>query len=157
MLHVACLQYAPAPKNIEANIQKANSLLCQLTDPIDLLILPEMAFTGYVFLDKQEIAPFVEIQGQGPSFDWAFQTARSRNTLIQFEYPRKCTISKEPVFYNSVAVVNPRGEVICSYDKHFLYEADEAWANEGESFKTFDIPDFGKVGLIFNLGNPIQC
>ena len=149
MTNVACLQYSPIPKNIDANIQKINSMLSHLTDPIDLLLLPEMALTGYVFVNKTDIAPYAEIQGQGPSFDWACQTARSLNALVQFGYPRKCAMAQEPTYYNSVAVMSPSGALICSYDKHFLYEADETWATEGENFKSFDIPPFGKVGAIY--------
>lgn len=37
---------------------------------MDILVLSEMVFTGYTFKTKQEIEPFVEIAGAGPTFDW---------------------------------------------------------------------------------------
>jgi protein N-terminal amidase len=33
--------------------------------------------------------------------------------------------------YNSQMVVNANGEFVKSYKKHFLYETDEKWADEG--------------------------
>ena len=34
-------------------------------------------------------------------------------------------------------LVSPQGDLVINYDKHFLYETDETWAEEGESFKVF--------------------
>lgn len=38
---------------------------------IDILVLPEMAFTGYVFNSKEEIYPYLEDSETGPSVTWA--------------------------------------------------------------------------------------
>lgn len=37
------------------------------------------------------------------------------------------------------------GVLLTTYDKHFLYETDEIWATEGESFKCIDVEGIGKV------------
>jgi protein N-terminal amidase len=41
---------------------KIDSLLSDLSqsDNIDILLLPEMAFTGYTFKDKSDIRPYLE-------------------------------------------------------------------------------------------------
>ena len=36
-------------------------------------------------------------------------------------------------------VVNPLGEYVKSYKKHFLYETDKTWAQEGPGFETMDL------------------
>jgi len=36
-------------------------------------------------------------------------------------------------------LVNRDGTLLYNYRKHFLYESDEVWAEEGESFKAIDL------------------
>ena len=36
----------------------------------DVIILPEMAFLGYKFDDKEDILPFLEICNEGKTFEW---------------------------------------------------------------------------------------
>jgi len=38
---------------------------------VDILILPEMAFTGYVFKSPQEVEPFAEDELSGFTVSWA--------------------------------------------------------------------------------------
>lgn len=45
---------------------------------IDLLVLPEMAFTGYVFNSLDEIMPFLEDKDSGPSVQWAKKQGKVR-------------------------------------------------------------------------------
>jgi protein N-terminal amidase len=36
-------------------------------------------------------------------------------------------------------VINPAGEFVKSYKKHFLYETDKTWAEEGPGFDHLDL------------------
>mmetsp|Transcript_38054 Transcript_38054/g.36430 ORF Transcript_38054/g.36430 Transcript_38054/m.36430 type:complete len:81 (-) Transcript_38054:620-862(-) len=69
---IMCLQIYPAHKNIEKSMLKADQLLEEFDakDNIDILILPEMAFTGYKFTDKEDIKPWLEEAGKGVTFQW---------------------------------------------------------------------------------------
>jgi len=50
--------------------------------------------------------------------------------------------------YNSSVMVNPQGNVIINYRKHFLYPTDETWAEEGkEGFFAGDVPGIGKIAM----------
>jgi predicted amidohydrolase len=40
---------------------------------MDLLVLPEMAFTGYMFEDLKDIQDYLE-ETDGPTVQWAIQT-----------------------------------------------------------------------------------
>lgn len=57
---VACIQLDSKHANVAANIETVLKMSRQLTSPIDLLVLPELALTGYVFKDKDEINPLLE-------------------------------------------------------------------------------------------------
>jgi protein N-terminal amidase len=44
--------------------------------PLALLVLPEMAFTGYMFEDLNDIQDYLETN-DGPTVQWAIQTGFS--------------------------------------------------------------------------------
>lgn len=51
--------------------------------------------------------------------------------------------------YNSIAIVAPvTGELLHVYRKHFLYEVDERWAQEGPSFMHYTLPGLGKASSL---------
>lgn len=60
-MRIACLQFAPLIGDVENNINLANAILDK-TDPkhLDLLVLPEMAFSGEFF----KHGPFLCLKGQ---------------------------------------------------------------------------------------------
>ncbi|PWN49511.1 carbon-nitrogen hydrolase [Violaceomyces palustris] len=61
---VACLQLDSKHADVEQNAQKVESLTNHLRPgSLDILVLPELALTGYVFKDHEEISGFLE----GPS------------------------------------------------------------------------------------------
>lgn len=70
------------------------------------------------------------------------------NCYIAVGYPEKHQTKDQVKYYNSMCFVNRQGELIKTYRKTFLYETDENWAEEGESFDTMMIPEFGKVKKI---------
>ncbi|KAJ3268928.1 Carbon-nitrogen hydrolase [Terramyces sp. JEL0728] len=130
-MKVVLLQFEPSFCQIEQSIKTANTLISNIK-AVDYLILPEMCFTGYSFTSKDHILPFCE-SSNGPTINWAIDTAKKFDCIVQVGYPRNNTD-----LYNSVCIVNKEG-IITQYDKHFLYYTDENWATEGESFKHIEI------------------
>lgn len=55
---------------------------------LDLLVLPEMAVTGYCFKDAEEIAPFLESQ-RGTTFDLSRDLARRLGCYVAAGYPER--------------------------------------------------------------------
>ncbi|KAF8936395.1 Carbon-nitrogen hydrolase [Haplosporangium gracile] len=130
-------------------------------EDVDVLVLPEMAFTGYVFTSKDHIRPYLEDAETGPSIEWAKAQAIRLNAHIQVGYPEKRVVNKtEPFkeeYYNSVAFVSPQGILLKTYAKHFLYYTDENWAEEGPSFESMPIEGLGQVGFGICMDvNPYQ-
>ena len=72
LMKIALCQFAPIHGNVQSNMDKASGLLQGYTDKdaIDLLILPEMAFSGYVFKSKEDILPFIEDFENGVCIQW---------------------------------------------------------------------------------------
>ena len=146
-MRIACLQLYPVHKDPIASALRADELLSSVqSGSLDLLILPEMAFTGYVFSSKEEIEPFAEsIESFGPCLEWARSKAMHLQTCVQIGYPRK----HHSQLYNSVSLLMPDGSLGFTYDKHFLFMTDEIWASPGDGFKTFDLEAFGRVGPVY--------
>ncbi|BGP07946.1 hypothetical protein JCM10049v2_003791 [Rhodotorula toruloides] len=158
-LRVACVQFDPVFKKKAQNQKKAEGLIAGIQPgALDLLILPEMAFTGYCFSSREDIAPYVEELKTGPTFRWARKTARKLGCYVIVGLP---TVEPLPLkspdsftetastplpldlYYNSLLVVSPAGTLVHSYNKTHLYgglsndAVDYLWATPGAEGKTF--------------------
>ncbi len=174
-MRIACLQFAPHVGDVVDNLSAADDVLDRLDpadlDGLDLLVLPELAFTGaspawsltalrialtrlagYNFKSLQHIAPCFEEAGSGISSLWAQNIALSHDCAVVVGYPEKVDVSEawpaSPEYYNSALVVNGSGDVVGNYRKSFLYYTDETWALEGgRGFFKREIPGLGNVAL----------
>ncbi len=102
-----------------------------------------MCLTGYNFDGCNDIQPYVGPVVESATFEFISKEAAKRACFIQCGLPRQ----HEDKMYNSLLLVNRRGELITKYDKHFLYYTDQTWACSGESFKSIYIPELGQVGF----------
>ncbi|KAI1813534.1 carbon-nitrogen hydrolase [Poronia punctata] len=152
-MRIGCLQFAPRVGVVDDNVGLANAVLDR-TSPkdLDLLVLPELAFTGYNFKSFGEIRPFLERQGSGTSAVWAKNIALKYNCIVTVGYPEKVDADPErsiaPNHYNSALIVNADCKTIGNYRKSFLYYTDYNWASEGKAgfFNGF-IPELGTVSM----------
>ncbi|KAH7175757.1 carbon-nitrogen hydrolase [Dactylonectria macrodidyma] len=162
-MRIACLQFAPQVGDVDNNLNRADSVLSKANpDDIDLLVLPELAFSGYNFKSLQDIAPFLEPSGSGITSLWARTIALKYNCIVTVGYPEKVDVSPKwptgPEYYNSAIVVNGDGETIANYRKNFLYYTDETWALEGDrGFYDGFIPGLGNtsIGICMDI-NPYK-
>lgn len=175
-MRIAILQYSPllpsstTSNSIAANFSRAESLLMReeragALQNIDLLILPELAFTGYNHPSLSAIAPYLEPTADGPSTRWAIRTAGRLKCTVAVGYPEaaarvntggdadddgggnyntafdaKIKFDENTIAYNSLVFVNAEGEVVAHYRKSFLYYTDETWAKEGSGFYAGVVP-----------------
>ncbi|KAB5563163.1 carbon-nitrogen hydrolase [Coniochaeta sp. 2T2.1] len=151
-MRIGCLQFAPEVGHVENNLNRADAVLNRVDDAdmedLDLLVLPELAFSGYNFKSRDEITPFVEPSGSGISSLWARTTALKYDCVVAVGYPER--VPKESAgedFYNSLVVVNGDGETVANYRKSSLYYTDETWAKEGGGFYQGEIQGMGKVAM----------
>ncbi|EEH23290.2 hypothetical protein PABG_05501 [Paracoccidioides brasiliensis Pb03] len=54
---------------------------------LDVLVLPEMAFSGYNFPSLEAIRPYLESSESGPTAQWARSTARRLGCVVCVGYP----------------------------------------------------------------------
>lgn len=153
-MRVACLQFDPQLKCRIANQDRAESLLQSVAGPLDLLMLPEMAFTGYCFEGRDEILPFCEVARSGPTATWCQIMARRLGCAVLAGFPERADDGR---LFNSAVAVDRHGEVQHVHRKHFLYMTDETWATEGPAFTHASLPGLGRCafGICMDV-NPHQ-
>ena len=88
-LKVLIYQFDAKPRDIAANIKKAEETLSKYTtkDELDVVQLPEMPFTGYFFKDREDIRPYLEVCEQGETFTFCSNLAKRMNTYVICGYP----------------------------------------------------------------------
>jgi protein N-terminal amidase len=153
-VRIACLQFDPQLMQVAANQARANRIIDgRLTrGGADVLLLPEMAFTGYCFQSRDEIFPFCEDPVHGPTASWCADTARALDCVVVAGFPESGADGR---LFNSLLVVDRGGRVVHVYRKHFLYMTDESWASEGPDFSCQIIDGLGACafGICMDL-NP---
>ncbi|CCM04918.1 uncharacterized protein FIBRA_07115 [Fibroporia radiculosa] len=119
---------------------------------VDLVCLPEMIFTGYVFPDAKAISPHLEDPKTGPTSRFCADLAARLHCYVAAGYPerhgpheaeRRVTDEGNEITTvgaNSAVMYGPNGALVGGYRKTNLFETDMTWAKPGTGFVTFDLP-----------------
>ncbi|KAJ1984513.1 hypothetical protein H4R34_000599 [Dimargaris verticillata] len=115
---------------------------------VDLLVLPELAFTGALVNGTADAEKLGEDAQNSPTVAWAQRHAQALGAYIVAGFPEvEIAEDGRPTYYNSACFVDRQGELVSVYRKHNLCESDKLWANAGAGFSSFDVPELGRVGL----------
>ncbi|KAI8049246.1 carbon-nitrogen hydrolase [Syncephalis plumigaleata] len=134
-MHIVSCQFNPLFKEPERNRAYATQLLADLQpEHVDILLLPEMAFTGC---------------NTGPSVQWAQQQARRLHCFVIVGYPERVNMPDgSPIYYNSACIVDRQGQLVHTYRKAYLYTTDLNWACWSDTgFTTVLLDGIGEVGI----------
>ena len=148
-INVLLVQYYPKFKDIESNIATLTKYFSNFKkeDNIDIIVFPEMALTGYIFDDLSDIKPYLSYYNKGIQYDFASNLAKKLECYVFLGYPE---ITEDNKYYNSCMVIEPNGNSIPNYHKHFLYKDDKTWCIEGDNFGYLEITT--KKGIKLKLG-----
>jgi predicted amidohydrolase len=138
-MKLAAVQYRPPKGRPEAARIDLRLLIDEAAGQgAQLVVLPEMATTGYVWEGPNEIGPLTE-PAHGPTASTLSAAARAHGLWIVCGYPERYVHpgrkgpNGRPLasLFNSALVINPDGELVTSYRKVLLYELDKSWATAG--------------------------
>ena len=107
------IQYEPELGKIAKNIGKLKIIISSISEPIDIIIFPELSLTGYNFKDQNQLKECSEKAGAGPHFHFATETAIKIKAYVFLGYPEE----DESSYYNSLYCVDPTGKLILNYRK----------------------------------------
>lgn len=140
-LRVAFVQGRPRFGRVQENLDLGLGLAA--TVDADLVVLPELWSTGYVFSSHAEVAALAEDPERGPTAQRLVAAARRerRHYIAGFaERARGRT-------YNSAMLVGPRG-VRAVYRKLHLFEREQQWFSPGNLPLAVHRVGPAKVGML---------
>ena len=141
-IKIGFFQFRPVHGKPEENLQFIEKYI-QLIKETDIIVLPELATTGYVFDSKKQLLSIADEIPEGKQSKFFRKLARDTNTLVITGLAEK----EENRLFNSQAAFYPDGRVIKYRKLHLFY-------NEKKLFDTsYNEPvviDFNgvKIGLM---------
>lgn len=139
---VGVMQFEPEFLKVSKNLAKMQNLLKSVT--ADLIVLPELANSGYLFQSEQELKSVAEPAQTGDTALLFLELARENNTSYVVGFTEKD--SKK--FYNSSMLVNPDGEIHVYRKTHLFYE-EKKWFTPGDTgLNVFEAKNGVRVGLM---------
>lgn len=141
-INAAYLQYEVAFGDWSANAATIRRLLAGAPN-FDLLVLPELAFSGYDFRDRDELESLAEPFADGPTNGLLRELAHERNTVIVAGYaeraPEGC--------YNAAMLVCPDGAAH-NYRKIHLFNREQDVFLPGNAPPTVVDTPAGRIGMM---------
>jgi predicted amidohydrolase len=135
-------QFQPELLAIPANLDKMEELLSH--QEADLIVLPELATSGYLFSSLLEVEKAAEDAFNGVTAQLFKKLARQNNTSYVVGIAEKAGNK----FYNSSILINPDG-YIGLYRKTHLFFEEKLWFSPGNTgFQVFRAKNDVKVGLM---------
>jgi predicted amidohydrolase len=120
-VQVACCQIAPKIGAVTANRARCRAAVERAAAAgARIVILPELAVSGYVFADEAEARALAEPADGPTARDWAELAARLGITLVG----GLCEIGADGHLYNS-AVIARGGDILAVYRKVHLWDAEK--------------------------------
>lgn len=140
-MRVAYLQFNPQFGRVAENIEKVEAMTVGID--ADIIVLPELCFTGYAFVSPLEAASYAESATDGFSLRRMTELSRVLGCGIVFGFPEK----HGDAIYNSCAFVSQKTGVKI-YRKLHLYLFEKKWFRPGD--KSLSVLEFRdcKVGLM---------
>jgi predicted amidohydrolase len=141
MLKIAIIQFKPILGQIADNIQVIGSLV-ESAPHAQLLVLPELASTGYNFSDRDQAYGLAEEPAESTYLNMLVKYASRNGQYFVTGFNEK---AKEGIF-NSSALIGPEG-IIGIYRKMHLFMHEKEYFLPGDNeLKVFDTT-FGKIGM----------
>jgi predicted amidohydrolase len=140
---VAAVQYKPELLDVHKNIAAAQQYAFEAAGKgAKVVVLPELCLSGYAINSKAEAAS-VSQERNGYQTEAFIPIAKKFDCKIVFGYVEL----HEGNFYNSAAVVGPRG-LEANTQKHNLWGPDALWATPSEALSPIVPTSAGRLGVL---------
>jgi len=146
-MKVSVVQSEPKLLDKQHNLQLHSDLINSLET--DLLVLPELCTSGYVFESEKQLLSIAEEAGTGESFAFFTALAERKNCSIVFGFPElESTSNAKPRIFNSSALINPDGSWKI-YRKTHLFNREKLFFSPGDTgFFVCEAKNKVKIGMM---------
>jgi 5-aminopentanamidase len=139
MVTVACAQLAPVVGDLAGNREQAREAVrAAVADGADLVVLPELCTSGYVFESEQE----ARSTALGPA-----DVAAEWGDLGALVVGGFAELGEGGTLYNSAAVVAPGGKLLGVYRKTHLWDRESLFFEAGAEFPPVLETELGRIGV----------
>lgn len=107
------------------------------------VVFPELCFTGYSFLNRDEAAQVCEKQ-DGPTYRFMRTVALELKAYVCWGYVE----ADDSGLYNAASLIGPDGKLLTSYRKVNLFSSDFLWATPGISSAPVVETEFGQTAIV---------
>jgi len=140
---VACCQLAPQFGDIAANRDQAAAAVADAaTHGAEVVVLPELMSSGYVFESQREARALAE-RPDGPTVTAWTQLAAEHNVVIVGGF---CEAADMQVFNSAVLV--DRSGLRCVYRKAHLWDAEPQWFAAGAAPPPVVVTQYGRIAVM---------
>ena len=141
MIRVGYYQFAPVFGDMDQNVQSLLQVIQSFTG--DLLVLPELALSGYQFLSRDEVQELSEEIPGGRHFKRLEEAVCDASLNVVIGVGER----HQGELYNSAVLLGPQG-FIGTYRKTHLFYEETLWFSPGNTgFHVWDIGK-AKVGVL---------
>lgn len=125
MIHVGFFQFRPLFGKIKHNLNKVVTGLKNVR--ADIIVLPELPFTGYYFSNRSELKTLSEDIRNSETVDTLIQLCRQEDFYLVSGFAEKSADK----YFNSALLLGPDG-LIHTYRKLHLFNEEKNWFDAGD-------------------------
>jgi len=139
---VSVLQFKPEFLQPKKNFARLSAMIHGIDS--DLLVLPELALSGYVFSSREEVAEVAESIPDGETFTALRELAQEKNLSICYGFPELSGAK----YFNSSALLNPDGSYHIYRKVHLFYREKLFFAPGDKPFFVCEAKAGVRIGMM---------
>ena len=140
-MRIGYYQFRPSFGKVRQNVKKVINALQEVK--ADLIVLPELAFTGYHFQNRNELKTLAEDPEKSSTVVALAELCQQNNIHLVTGFAEK---TKDKIF-NSALLIGPEG-VEHTYRKLHLFNEEKKYFDEGDIPLQVNIVNDVKVGML---------
>ncbi len=141
MLRVGYYQFRPLFGKVQRNVKIVLGALSEVS--ADIIVLPELPFTGYYFKDRDEVVALSEDPERSSTVDSLVALCKEKGFYLVTGFAEK----RKDKYFNSALLIGPDG-IEHVYRKLHLFNEEKNWFDTGDI--ALDVQDVrgARVGLM---------
>jgi 5-aminopentanamidase len=143
---VACCQLAPVLGEPRANRELVAEAVAHAASAAQVIVLPELMSSGYVFESRDEAAANAETPDGQTLALWRRLSAE-HNVVIVGGFCERAASGPDSGPYNSAALID-RGDLRAVYRKAHLWDAERLWFTPGDTPPPLVATEFGLLSMM---------
>jgi len=141
-MKLSIIQFTPVFGDIDKNIEQISKLMEDIEDT-DLIVLPELASTGYKFKDKDEAMSLSERADDSRFLSFLSDIASEKECYIVAGFNER----EDELLFNSSALMGPNGTIGIYRKLHLFLDEKKIFESGNFGLPVFDT-EIGKIGML---------